>query len=269
MALRELLLPWGAQPQEATDVDVSTGFARQLKCLWTGAGYWYGPAEGTYSRQIGSAADVAVYGRGRTTFSVVASTSPSGRLPDGSFGTASAGTFLAVVRVPTGTATASLKGGATGDMHIRVTSGANLVFVKRGVSVRITASGVVAQGGVYVVAGSYGAENRLYCNGVLVGVDSGGLVTAQGTAAWVGHDGGAAEDWSDGGIGLIAAWDRQLSTDEVCELSANPWQLFEPQRIWVPVSAGGSTTYTLSAPTYVPGSITSTGLTARVTVTAA
>lgn len=34
-------------------------------------------------------------------------------------------------------------------------------------------------------------------------------------------------------------------------------------------ASGGATTYTLSAPTYVPGSITSTGLTARVTVTAA
>lgn len=39
------------------------------------------------------------------------------------------------------------------------------------------------------------------------------------------------------------------------------------RRYWA-VSAGAST-YTLSAPTYVPGSITSTGLTARVTVTAA
>ena len=65
---------------------------------------------------------------------------------------------------------------------------------------------------------------------------------------------------------LISGWaidDRQIEL-----LRANPWALFEPRRIPVPVSAGGAT-YTLSAPTYAPGSIASTGMTARVTVTAA
>lgn len=68
---------------------------------------------------------------------------------------------------------------------------------------------------------------------------------------------------------LLQVWNRVLTADEVLQNYYAPWAVFRPRRIWVPVSAGGATTYTLSAPTYVPGSITSTGLTARVTVTAA
>ena len=74
---------------------------------------------------------------------------------------------------------------------------------------------------------------------------------------------------SNHAIGPMYAWNRATTAQEAQQLFSDPYALFEPRRIWVPVSAGGSTTYTLSAPTYVPGSITSTGLTARVTVTAA
>lgn len=40
-------------------------------------------------------------------------------------------------------------------------------------------------------------------------------------------------------LALGAVWDRSLDADEHSEISSDPWQLFEPQRIWVPVSAGG------------------------------
>jgi hypothetical protein len=53
------------------------------------------------------------------------------------------------------------------------------------------------------------------------------------------------------------------------ELSSNPWQLFEPRRIYIPTASAGATTYTITSATYVPGSITSTGVTPRVTVTVA
>lgn len=44
-----------------------------------------------------------------------------------------------------------------------------------------------------------------------------------------------------GVLGLV--WQRALTDAEIIELSANPWQVFRPRRIWVPVSAatGGST----------------------------
>ena len=71
-------------------------------------------------------------------------------------------------------------------------------------------------------------------------------------------------------LGLF--WSGRVIPPAVAALLTSPaevWRLLvEPRRIPVPVAAGGAT-YTLSAPTYAPGSITSTGMTARVTVTAA
>lgn len=75
----------------------------------------------------------------------------------------------------------------------------------------------------------------------------------------------------NGGINaaLYLLWDRALSDAEIREISANPWQVFEPRRIWMPATAGAASTYTLSNATYVPGSITASGVTPRVTVTVA
>ena len=42
-------------------------------------------------------------------------------------------------------------------------------------------------------------------------------------------------------FGLL--WNRPLPDAEVLELSRNPWQIFEPRRIWVPVGVGGATDY--------------------------
>lgn len=61
---------------------------------------------------------------------------------------------------------------------------------------------------------------------------------------------------------------RLLTDNEVLSLSQNPWQIFA-RRIFIPIAAASATTYTLSAATYVPGSITASSVTARVTVTEA
>jgi len=46
---------------------------------------------------------------------------------------------------------------------------------------------------------------------------------------------------------LAAFWSRALSDDELFALSANPWQLFQPRRIWVPtIASAGPNTYTFS-----------------------
>jgi len=47
----------------------------------------------------------------------------------------------------------------------------------------------------------------------------------------------------------------------------DPYQIFAPRSIWVPVSASSSTNPTLSLPTFVPGSLTSSGFRPRVTAT--
>ena len=64
------------------------------------------------------------------------------------------------------------------------------------------------------------------------------------------------------------AYDRALQDVEIAQLTANPWQLFAPRRIWVPVAAaGGATLPTLSNATFVPGSVTATSFRPRVTAT--
>lgn len=45
---------------------------------------------------------------------------------------------------------------------------------------------------------------------------------------------------------LVLRWGRVLSDDEIAQISANPWQLFEPRRIPVPVSAGGGGSWSVS-----------------------
>ena len=57
---------------------------------------------------------------------------------------------------------------------------------------------------------------------------------------------GASDYAYDVFCSLYAVWNRQLTDTEHAELSANPWLLFEPQDIWVPVSAGGGA-YSLTA----------------------
>ena len=68
------------------------------------------------------------------------------------------------------------------------------------------------------------------------------------------------------GVALLACWNQKLSPGDAKELSANPWQLFAPQQIIIPTAAAAASSLpTLSASTYVPGSLTSTGWRPRVT----
>lgn len=48
----------------------------------------------------------------------------------------------------------------------------------------------------------------------------------------------------DGRIYFIAVFNRALSDDEAQSLSSNPWQVYEPQRVIVPVIAAGTQTLT-------------------------
>ena len=60
-------------------------------------------------------------------------------------------------------------------------------------------------------------------------------------------------------------WDRVLTDAEHAALFVNPWQLFAPQQIIIPTPAAAAVVPTLSASTYVPGSMTSTGWRPQIT----
>lgn len=70
----------------------------------------------------------------------------------------------------------------------------------------------------------------------------------------------------NGAISTALVWGRALSDNEIAEVSRDPWQLFAPRRILMPTVAA-STLPTLSAATFVPGSLTSSGFRPRVTAT--
>jgi hypothetical protein len=66
-----------------------------------------------------------------------------------------------------------------------------------------------------------------------------------------------------GRVFVAALWDRALSNVEIAELSANPWQLFAPQQIYIPRSVVAPALPTLSAPTAID--ITASSFRPRVT----
>ena len=82
--------------------------------------------------------------------------------------------------------------------------------------------------------------------------------------------GGDAQDGTvffNGGIYLVATWSWALSVNELNALALNPWQLFGPQRLVIPSFSAAPTMPVLSAPTYVPGSLTSSGWIPQITAT--
>lgn len=92
---------------------------------------------------------------------------------------------------------------------------------------------------VHRVAWVRGSDMRFYAGGSLVHTAAtAGSITAASTrrsyllTSVAGYGGQAS-------AALIAVWARELSAGEYAALHANPWQLFAPRRIWVPVSAAG------------------------------
>lgn len=61
------------------------------------------------------------------------------------------------------------------------------------------------------------------------------------------------------------AWNRALSDAEAREVSLNPWQLFEPRRLYSPTAAGGAGSNTIAVPS---GAIVLAGFAPVVTATA-
>jgi len=61
-------------------------------------------------------------------------------------------------------------------------------------------------------------------------------------------------------------FNRELPASEIAQISLNPWQIFTAPKSVV-VAAAASGLPTLSAPTFAPGSLTSSGWIPQVTAT--
>lgn len=114
---------------------------------------------------------------------------------------------------------------------------------------------------------STAADSILYRNGALV--DSLSVAAEQSfgsSTANVSRIGAlsTAGDPFEGLLGNVNVWGRALTETEAAAWTRNPWQLFAPQQIIIPTPAA-ATVPTLSASTYVPGSMTSTGWRPQIT----
>ena len=77
-----------------------------------------------------------------------------------------------------------------------------------------------------------------YLDGVLLDSDSGNDVASHGDPVLVscGNPDDAARAF-DGDIALTAIWeDHELTAGEVASFNLNPWQIFEPRKIFVPIN---------------------------------
>jgi len=254
VALRELLLPWDAQPQEAVRPSDQFDGLSTLVTLWglrdaarsesvavTGTRLTvtrWGLARGFGSTLGGGTTDrvqTSATARQRQTFVVVGVRNGPG---GGGYGR-------------------YFQSGTTGIAPCEVLFNSN-----EGTTVFQRLSGNIARftwaypdiGVPFCTVISYDAsaagwKPTVATNGVAQSVtptspptSAGGNVTG---AIIVGNREAGDRVW-DGHWLLFAEIDRACSRSECIDLSANPWQLFEPRRIFVPVSVGGGGSWSVS-----------------------
>jgi hypothetical protein len=139
-----------------------------------------------------------------------------------------------------------------------------------GFGAQIEASGYIDTAGTPHVYGAIrnGLAVSLWVDGVKVASNNSGVSVLTNIAQTIYVSGSAAGSTANA-LNHIASrvWNRALADDEMAQVSANIWQTYQGTLVpWRPTVAS---TYTMSNATFVPGSITSTGVQAQVNVTVA
>lgn len=280
MALRRISVPWTSQPQEAAGIDWANPLTRGLAAVQLPDGR--NVVNGRPSVDSGAVA-LGAMPIGRVL--VLDRASPY-RRSVAVQGHASDATLLCV-----GALTAGLAGYQ--GMAVVANGTTRRMFIGEASSNRYNFS-ATPSGGSQQIAGLGDSINSLAgAPQVLVGVvrgttislyrngtDEGGgkTIASQNfsdatscSASWNGF-----LESGDGYVGLVAYWiGRALTADEISAISANPWQLFAPRQIWVPVSAGGSADGTITGSTLtataslLPGELGASGVLDGQVLTAA
>lgn len=238
MYLREELLPWDSQPQEAMEIDWSNPLARGLVAVACPALTGETVLSGTLAK-VARIRGVSYFGTMR--FSVGATYSLSS--PHTVFTLFRPEGTVSALSVHTGHSTAGqsfwMGQGNSGEIFVTGGSNAN--------------AGTYSLGRDYAIAGVYsGATIYAYVDGVQTATAAN---STSGTGKLVLMSLGAGGFPSLGSVALSMAFDRALTASEIYSLSQNPWQLFAPRTIQIPVSAGAGAPI-LSFPT-----LTSLGMT--------
>ena len=94
---------------------------------------------------------------------------------------------------------------------------------------------------VYALAAvNEGNLRELFYDGVSVASSSTAITFLNGTYGFAGSEFPAAGNQRRVGIYCGYVWTRRLTVSEIRSLTENPWQIFQPQRLFVPVQAGAA-----------------------------
>lgn len=275
MALRELLLPWDTQPQEAWPA--AAGNTTRLVLSFNAACSGVNAVDGSQKSGTGAAGDLI-----QTVSSIGRAVTASSTRSQYYTGTNAGSEYTLVClcgyynsgliqQLVASDSTAI----AARALQFRIDSTSKpelIVFNTLGTAFSVTgATGVPVDGSPFVVAGRVrGTELTVWLNGVQIGSATltGTVRTLTGKLIHIANDGRSNNSPCTSNLFGAAVFAGAMSDGELQQINRPEtyWSsVYAPRRIWVPVSAGAPSLPTLSALTTKPGTLTSTGFTVRVT----
>lgn len=271
MAVRLREIPWASQPQEFAGIDWTHPAARGLVGAWV-------PTQGP--------GNLAITGGSRlfVPASVEASRANLAGRYSGQISSDSAVTNAAALGFAIG-----LRTGTAAVQSVVLSRGSgNAQFAFHASHSNSSYAGAVYSGAGFTIigkpTGAALADNTRYDIGARIAasngaVYSGGVKTATNASAaapgtssaglYFASDSTGGNTWTaDPWIEYLFIWNIAPEDWVFKEVAANPWQIFEPQRIWFPVAAGGGSSLTpgvaaltLSGPAPTLAQTTSSSLT--------
>lgn len=246
MSALDWLLPWESQPQEVGDVDWGNSLLQDAEFVMLGSQIFWNPLNRTLTRVGGQESGVTSAGLGQRLTSTQYLSYPANVANGGTGPWTLAGLFMPVSGATDGAAIAGMAeapGSSTFDRSIRFLAGTYEwgAYLFDG-SAKSAVSGVVPVNGRTdcVIGTTDGASTLVVAaNGRegSVAVTSGGFAGYTSAEICLGQ----ANNISLGTM-LVPIFVRTRgywSASQRASFLANPWQVFAPRSIWVPVSAGG------------------------------
>lgn len=236
MAFRQGFQARNSQPQEIAGLDWNHPLAPDVQSIWTPSGVIL--RDGAFVSQSPGAPVAGLFGLGHA----FNGTNQQIPMPSGSL-VHTDGARVAVVRI----------GSASGIRHFSAGGGSSIGFRTNGTTLEMTRAFVttVASSPAAVVAGETavlgctftvsgvpgGIGRGLFKNGVALVASTQGVSSPGSNFADALMASGSSTQYGDHTLFAHFSFSRPLNEAEHADIAANPWALFEPQRIWVPVAA--------------------------------
>lgn len=273
MPYREVLVPWDSQPQEAVDIDWSNPLLYGAEFIRLGSSIFFNPTARVLNRVNSNGIAATKRGLGQICGSSQYETYPAQSSNGGVGPWTLAGLFMPVANISANSSLVGMvdaPGSNANDKSIRFSPSNSSweAYLWDGVA-KVANSGILPKPGRTDSVIATTNTSALVIN--VNGVDSSTAVTSGGYSGYatanicVGF--ASPTPTRPFALPLLVRTNRYWDANLRKSFVDNPWQIFAPrtQRIWVPAGVGGLPT--LSAATFVPGSLTSTGFRPRVTAT--